>query len=241
VDVRGLIKDVGRIQASLQKLPDNSLVTKSGCKIYIPARFSERQLASISVETHIVGIYAMVIEDKYYAVSLINAMIRIDPVVTNKVSINGDEYYEFVFNPGSVVIPSLSLVKTNTLVYRVYDEIINKGRVPWYLKYPELAKLFESAKKHAGANIGGNHEVIELLVSMIARDPEDRTKYYRSTVQSLDDLVTRPPVFIPLKSVTFSATNTTNKLAGSYMQDGIVSALVSPAERTERIESLLRL
>lgn len=241
MDVRGLIKDVGRIQASLQTLPDNSLVSKTGCKIYIPVRFSERGLASISVETHIVGIYAMVIDDKYYAVSMINALVRIDPVATNKVSVNGDEYYEFVFNPGSVIIPSLKLVKTNTLVYRVYDEIINKGRVPWYLKYPELAKLFQTARKHAGANIGGNHEVIELLISMISRDPDDRTKYYRSTVQSLDDLVNRPPVFIPLKSVTFSATNTTNKLAGSYMQDGIVSALVSPAERTERIEALLRL
>jgi hypothetical protein len=58
-------------------------------------------------------------------------------------------------------------------------------------------------------------------------------------VQSIDDIVKKPPVYIPLRSVTYTATNTTNKLAGSYFQEGLVSALVSPSERKERIESIL--
>lgn len=131
-------------------------------------------------------------------------------------------------------------MKTDTLVFRIYDEFIAKGRVPWYMGYDELGKLFDTAKTFAGANIGQNHEVTELLVSMIARDPEDRTKYYRQTVKSLGDLVSRPPSIIPLRSVQYSATNTVNKLAGSYWNDALTSALVSPGERTERIEALLR-
>lgn len=221
-------------------MPDESLVTLRGCKIYIPTRFSERSLASVSVETYIVGILAIVVEDKYFGTLIANAMIRITPNQTNKVVFNGDEYYEFVFDPGSTVLPSLQLVKTNTLVYRIYDELFAKGRVPWYMGYLELAKIFDTARHHAGANIGQDHEVTELLVSMITRDHHDRTRYYRQVAQSEQDLVTNPPDFIPLKSVAYSATNTVNKLAGSYMQDGIVSALVSPAERTERIEELLR-
>ena len=192
------------------------------------------------MEIYVVGILAIVVEDKYFGTLIANAMIRITPNQTNKVVFNGDEYYEFVFDPGTTVIPSLQLVKTNTLVYRIYDELFAKGRVPWYMGYLELAKIFDTARYHAGANIGQDHEVTELLVSMIARDHADRTRYYRQTAQSEQDLVTNPPDFIPLKSVAYSATNTVNKLAGSYMQDGIVSALVSPAERTERIEELLR-
>lgn len=245
MNIASLEKDVPRVLATLRELTDSetgdkSIVTSKGCKLYVPIRFSERGLASVGVEITIVGICAIVVEDKYYSTMVLNAFIRIDPTVTNKVSVDGDDYYEFVFNPGSVVIPSLQLVKQNTLVYRIYDEFINKGRVPWYMQYPEMAKLFDTARKHAGANIGGDHEVTELIVSMIARDPKNRARYYRQAIQSPEDLKTNPPAFIPLKSVTYSATNTTNKLAGSYMQDGIVSALVSPAERVERIENLLR-
>lgn len=240
MDVKSLIHDAKRVKESLFETEDESLITKTGCKIYIPARFAERGLATVSVEIHIVGIYAMVIEDKYFATSLINTMVRITPEVTNTVSINGDDYYEFVFPAGSVIIPSLQLVKVNTLPYRIYDELFAKGRVPWYIGYYELARIYDSAKYHAGVNIGEDHEVTELLVSMITRYDKDRTVYYRQVAVSEEELRNNPPAFIPLKSVAYSATNTLNKLAGSYMQDGIVSALVNPSERTERIENLLR-
>jgi hypothetical protein len=209
-------------------------------KLYIPARFAERQLASVGIETHIMGITAIVVEDTYYGVLLVNAMMKIDPTSTLKVMVGDDEYFEFFFEAGSTVVVSTQLVKINTLVFRIYDELIAKGRVPWYLGYNEMGKLFNTAKEFAGANIGQNHEVTELIVSMIARDPEDRTQYYRQTIKKEEDLKKRPPVFIPLRSVQYSATNTVNKLAGSYWQNALVSALVSPATRTERIENLLR-
>lgn len=234
-----LIRDPEKVQSYLRELEDGRLVTTKGCKIYIPCRFEERDLASIGIETHIVGIYAMTVDDQYYAVSLVNARIRIEPTSTVRVTIHGDEYYEFMFEPGATVTPSLDLVKTDTLVYKIYNEIFAKGRVPWYLGYSELAKIFDSAKEHADANIGVNQEVTELLVSIIARDPDNRHKYYRQRVKTPEDLKT-PPAFIALRSVTYAATNTLNKLAGSYARDGLVSALVNPTERVERIEELLR-
>lgn len=239
MQVKHLIRDASKIHECLQELPDGQLVTKKLVKIYIPARFTERNLATIGVETYIVGIYAMVLEDQYYAVSMVNAMVRIDPDQTNRVKIDEDDYLEFVFTPGSTVIPSVQLVKTGSLVYRIYDEFFGKGRVPWYLGYRELAQIFDTASYHAGASVGTEHEVSELLVSIVARSAQDRTRYYRQTVTDVEAEVQNPPVFIPLRSVVYAATNTTNKLAGSYMQDGIISALNSPSTRSERIEDLL--
>lgn len=235
-----LIRDPAKIHAVLAELPDGRLVTKKEVKIYVPSRFDERGLASVGMETYIVGIYAIVIDDKYYGVSMVNAMCRIEPTSTVKVVFDEEEYYEFTFDAGSTVMATVHLVRTDTLVYKIYDEIISKGRVPWYLGYTELGKLFDTAKYHAGANIGANHEVTELIISMISRDPKDRVKYYRQTVKSIEDVEKNPPAFIPLRSVTYAATNTTNKLAGSYFNEGLVSALVSPADRVERIEELLR-
>jgi hypothetical protein len=130
-------------------------------------------------------------------------------------------------------------VKTDTLVYRVYNEIIAGGHTPWYLGYAEMARIFDTARYHAGANVGQNHEVTELLISLIARNPKNRHEYYRATIQDMHDLVTNPPVFIPLRSVEYAASNTLNKLAGSYFSRGVVSALVSPSERVERLDALL--
>jgi len=240
MDIKKLIRDPDFIHDCLQELPDGKLVAIKEVKIYVPARFEERGLCELGVDNYIVGIYAMVAEDKYYAVSMVNAMLLIQPTSVMKIKINGEDYFEFVFEKGSTIFSSVNLVMNDVLVYKIYNELISKGRIPWYLGYEELGHIFDTAKYHGGANIGQNSEVTELIISIIARDPNDKTKYYRTIVKTKEDLEKTKPTFIPLKSVTYAATNTTNKLAGSYWSTGVVSALVSPSERTERIESILR-
>lgn len=239
MNIKSLVRNSSKVFEALQELDNGSVVAKQECRIYIPARFAERNLAELGVENYITGICAIVI-DGSYAVMSVCAMLKINPVQTLKIKISGEEYYEFLFNKGSVVIETLELVKKDTLVYRIYDEIISKGKVPWYMDYNDLGKIFDTSKLHAGANIGQNSEVTELIVSMIARDRHDKTKYYRTVVKDSEDLKKNPPSFIPLRSVIYAATNTTNKLAGSYFATSTVSALVSPASRTERIEGMLR-
>jgi hypothetical protein len=235
-----LIRDPKRVQACLKELPDHRLVALKPVKIYVPARFNERNLATIGTEVYIVGIYGIVVEDQYYGSSTVNAMMRIEPSSIMRIQVDGEEYFEFSFDAGATVISSTLLVKQDTLVYRIYDEIFAKGRVPWYMSLLQLGRLFETAKKHAGANLGQNQEVTELIASIIARDESDRHLQYRSTIKSMDDLQRRPPVYIPMRSVQYAANNTLNKLAGSYFGEAVVSALVTPSDRTERIESLLR-
>jgi len=235
-----MVRDAARVRACLKELPDGRLVALQDLKIQCPERFAERGLAQLGADTRVVGHIAYIVEDKFYAISLVNAMIQLTPTETNRIDVEGDTYLEFFFEKGSTITPSLQLVKVDTLTYRVYDEILSKGRVPWYIDYMDLGKIFNTAKYHADANVGTNQEVTELIVSLIARDSKDRTKYYRNTVKSLTDIRAKPPAFITLRSVQYAATNTTNKLAGSYFSDGVVSAMVSPADRTERIEAILR-
>lgn len=240
MDWQKLVRNPEKVHANLKVLPDKRCVTAKGCKIYIPSRFESHNLAEIGIQTYIVGLAAIVVEDMYYGVFSVNAMMQIEPTSWLKVTFGGDEYYEFTFEPGATVITTTELIRNDTLVYRIYNEIFSKGHVPWYLGYSEMGKIFDTARYHAGANIGENHEVIELLVSLIARDPEDRHQYYRNVVTDKKFLLAHPPAFISLRSVTYAATNTLNKLAGSYQHEGIVSALVTPTERVERIEELLR-
>jgi len=240
MDHRQYVHDAAKAQSYIREVEGDRLVTTKGLKIVIPVHYIEKGLAYVGIETRIVGIYGIIVEDHYYGVSMACAMMRITPSSTAKVIYDDEEFYEFTFDPGATICPSAKLVMIDTLVYNIYDEILSKGRVPWYLSYDHMGMLFDTAQMHAGANVGMQQEVVEMMVSLIARDPNDRAVYYRQVIQSKADLVNKKPVWVGMRSVSWSATNTLNKVAGSYAKDGMVSALVTPTVRVERIEQILR-
>lgn len=238
--LNNLKKDPSFITENLKELEDGSIVCLKDCKIYIPVRYEERNLAYVGSDNHILGIYGIVMEDRY-AVSLINAMVNIDPLSTDKVVIDEDEYYQFNFEKGNTLIKSVNLVKTATLTYSIFDEFFTKGYIPWYITTQEdLVSIYDTAQYHAGANVGTNKAITRLLVSFVSRDPIDKTKFFRYTLDTIDDINNKKPSFVPLKSVELSATSTLNKIGGNYFDVGVKSALVNPSSRTERIEDILR-
>lgn len=237
MDSDKFVRDVEKVHAALVEKGD-SLYAKKPIKMYVPVRFEERMLASIGLETFVVGIIGIVVEDKYFATWLFNAIIKIEPQSTVKVNFGDNEYYEFSFDAGAIICKDLNLIRTDTLVFRIYEELLSKGKVPWYMDYKSMGRLYSTSRKHANTRVGDNREVTELIVSINSRNPKNLHQHYREIVRKPEDLKTRP-AFTALKDVDTAATNTLNKLAGSYFEQGVTSALVNPAERQERIESLL--
>jgi acid stress-induced BolA-like protein IbaG/YrbA len=233
-----LTRDAPSVLANFKE-KDNRLYALKPCSIQIPKRFSDRNLAGISTDVFIYGIYALIVEDKY-AVSNVTAMVQINPTKITTVKVKGTEYHNFQFDAGTAVISNLDVVKRNLLIYNVLDEFIIKGKIPWYLNYDDLGQLFDRAKNYADSNVGLVPEIFELIVSMISRTHQDRTKYFRTSINSPAD-INKTPEYVALSSVFYSSTNTLNKLAGNYFSDGVASALVTPTEETERLETLLRL
>jgi hypothetical protein len=233
------IRDPAKVHAALQQMPDGRVIAVKPCKIYSPVRYVERNLSYVGSNVHILGIYGITVEDKYLGVSMLNTMLQIEPSSISKLKMQGDDYYEFVFVAGATVFKTVTLVRTDTLVYRIYDEFIAKGYVPWYVNYEDMGRIFDSAKVFADANIGQNPEVTQLIASIVARDSKDRTKYFRTSVKTREDLDKIQPAFVPLKSVEYSATNTLTKLGGSFFGKGVVSSLINPSTRPERLESII--
>lgn len=236
----GWIRDAVKVREDLIRQSDGSVITRSGCVIHIPERFLEKGLATLGENVSTIGILAICVANKYYATSTLNAMMRLSPTRISTVRVNEVSYLEFAFDPGAIVFVETQVVKIDTIIYRIFDEIIAKGRVPWYLGYNDLAKLFETADKFAGVGLSRSHAILEMIAAAICRAPKDRTLYYRQIVKSQEDLTRTPPVTIPLRSISYGATNTTSKLMGSYWADGMASALVNPSDKVEKIEELLR-
>lgn len=235
------IRDASKVYAVLKETEQEELIATKPIKVYIPARYPEHDLAIFENEITFLGVCAFVVDDKYYGVSVVPAMMRSEPTLVNTVNIDDVDYIEMTYDPGALVIANLKLVKIDNLMYRIYDELVAKGRVPWYLGYEDLGKLFEHSKYHAGVRIGSNPAVFEMIVAAICRNPDDVKQYYRQSVRSREDLALRPPTIIPLRAVSYGATNTIAKLMGSHFNENVTSALVSPGERVERVERLLRM
>lgn len=240
MDPTRLKRDASKVHAALRTTADKAVVALKPIKIYIPERFLEKNLASVGVVTSIAGIFAIVVDDTHYGVSTTNAIFQITPSATATVKLDGETYLEFSFEPGSTVFKSTDLLRNDVLVYYIFDMFISKGRVPWYLNYYDLLELFNTADRFAGVGLTASHSILEMIVSAIARDPKDRTRYYRHGVKSSQDVAANPPAIVPLRSIGLGATNTTAKLMGAYWNDGLTSALVNPSDRVENIEELLR-
>lgn len=243
MNLQDLIFDKKKVLDSLQVMEDKSLVAKSDIKIYFPSSWDEKGLAIIGSDKLVLFIVLIVVDDKYAAVVIVNAMIKLLPLEINYVDITSnkisEEHYEFVFPKGNTITPSLNLIRKDTLVYQIYNTFMSKGKMPLYIHYEMAGHLFDSAVKHANANIGKNIEITELILSLQARSNVDRTIYYRQVIQDKNEIKSRNYIWTALNNVRDSATNTTTRLGGSYYSEGVISALVNPSTRPERIESLL--
>lgn len=237
MDVKALLREPNVVLNNFKTIGDK-WVAKKKCKIYFPVHFEEKSLAEIGDTYHVLGIVGIVVEGTY-AVLSVNAMIGFTPSETTTVDIDGEQYYEMGFDAGSVVIDNLNVVEKDTLPYFIYDLFISKGRIPWYIGYMDMCKLFDTAKSYSGANVGNRPEVIQLMVSIISRYKRDRNIYYREIINDRGGLVDEL-VFIPIKSVEYGATNEINKLGGSNFQIGVVSSLIHPSTGpVEQLEQIL--
>lgn len=235
------IRNAQKVLSQLVDQPGQPVTTKSNLTIHIPVRFSEIGLASVGSSVFVYGLFAMILDSGEYALCNVNALVEIRPSLIEKIMIDDTEYYQFRFYPGDVVIQTKELVCRSSLIYTAIEEFVFKGKVPYYVEYEDMGKLFDSSKKHSKTSANIIPSVMEFLVAYIARSKSDRTKFLRETIQTKQDIQPEKLEWVPLRSVYWSAPNTVNKLAGAYGgSDGIVSALVNPSQRVERIEKILR-
>lgn len=232
-----LKRDADKVKTALRELNDGAVVATQPLKLYVPVRFRDKQLAFLGNETYVLGLFMLVLEDTYYAVNNINALLRIEPSSVNTVVLDDRDHFEFVFNKGDLVFPNTEPVMTAKLLYYIFDEIVAKGNIPPYVNYLDFGRLFDTARKHAGTKLASTPTVIHMLVSMVARNAKDPSQYFRQVTTGKDlDTVE----WVPLRSSTHGATNTTARLMGSHFADNLTSALVDPSDREENIERILR-
>lgn len=232
-------RNKARVDAAYKQV-GTTLIALEPLKVYFPERFVERDLAKIEDVCYVLGFFAVVTEDNYYASSMVTAMMRMEPDRIGKAVIDDVPYIEFQFNKGSKFIASTDVVMNDNLPHRVYTELYSKARVPWYYDYDDIPAFFVNTRKYNGVRTADDPAIWEYIGAAMCRDPDDPTRYYRQRPTVRSDIKTKPPYYVALRNVSYGANNVVSKLSGSYFDDGVTSALTNPSDREERIETMLR-
>lgn len=238
MDFNKLTRDADYIKKHLHQ-SDGVIITKRSAIIIIPSRYADKDLAVLGDEVYILALYAIIMDDKY-AVSKSLSMLKINPVAYERIDIDGMEYLKFEFDPGGTISDELDVVISDTLTYNIYDVSIDFGLIPVYLEYEEAIQLFNNTKETNGVVLGANRAVLELIISMIARDPKDKRRYLRQIIKTNADKKNIKPTYIAFKSIEFGPKTTTAMLLGANFKRGVNAALINDVDKNERIETLLR-
>lgn len=239
MEISQLKRDANYVLNAILQSPDGTLIAKQDLKITFPVAYEEKHLATISTDVYVVGIFGIIV-DGFYASNTMLSRVRLFPTEIEKESIDEVEYYVLHFEKGSTIVENMNLVKENTIGYYVYNYLIAQGKVPWYMSAIELLNLFRDSNYYSGVNYGSNHVATELIAAMIMRRNDDINQYWRQSVENIDDVINQPPQYIPLRDVIYGARNTTAKLMGAYLNEGMKSAIMYPSENTESVEEILR-
>lgn len=211
---------------------DGKYCCKEACYIEVPLRYVNAGLLEIGIVCNLIGIYRLVIGDKY-SVSVVPSFIRTAPYTIEEVKINEIEYYRLHYLKDYPVIENTEVLRKDILTYFIFDEFIMKGKVPWYLEYDDYGKIYDLAAKYAATGVGDNQAIIELLISYLTRQKNNLKEYAR-----LNPLT--PYKYVPLDSVYYSSPSTVNKLAGNRFSEGVVSAIVQRTNSASKVEELVR-
>ena len=220
------------------KITGNEAFTTDEIHLIFPKVYQDKHLAFIGDGVSVLGIVMLKVNNTY-AVMNVNAIINFAlPSQIDSFVEDNDDYFDITYAKGSKILNSIDVIKQDTIPYQVYDLFISAGNIPFYMSYLDVCGLFSTASKYADANVGERPEVIQLLVSLIARSKDNQIKYYRQVIKDIAD--ESDLKFIPIRSVAYGATNTVNRLAGARFNTGVVSALINPTEKVENIENILR-
>lgn len=233
-----LTRDADYVLRAIRQVGDKLIAVKD-LKIVIPYRFIQGKLAMVSSNIKTLAVFAIVVDNKY-AVSNVCSSMTITPSNTNIVTGGVEDHFEFSFDAGSVICPNINLIVDDINSYNIYNEMIAKGNVPWYLSYEDFGKVLMTAHRYAGINLTGNNAPIELIITSIARKEGNLYKYYRNTIKTAAQQYTTKPAYVPFNSVAYGATNSVGKIMGSYFEEGMTSTLTVDDVGPPGVEAYLR-
>lgn len=240
MDFSTLKRDAQYIMANAlyDDVEQQKYIARDDLDILFPKHYLDGKLGSMDSRFNPLGIW-VVVSNGRYAVHSVPAIMPMTPSATTVVKINDMPYYKLSWSKGEIVVPNTRLVKRQSLAFEIYDEFIAKGRVPPYMNKRDYVEILYHVQEFCDVSLRTDPAILAGYGASTARYPQDQTKPAREFYTKQSDLIDMPIIRIPLRSVAYGADNTTARLLGSYLNEGLMSSLVNRSEGTQNIEQIL--
>lgn len=229
------------LRSLLKTMPDGRVVALKPLAIVFPETYLEKSLCKYRDNIECLGVFALLDpESSTYAVFNIPAMVYLPMTDIKTVMINDVAYKVLEFGKHQTVLSSDAVISNTKMSYWIYDYFIALARVPWFMSYLDVLRLYRQDSHYLGALLSNSTQIIDMVYSSIARSPKDDRQMYRTPLSSMDDLNKIQPQWVPLKSVSLGAVDTMSKIMGAYYDEGVNSALAEPSKKLTDMEKILR-
>lgn len=222
------------------KVTDDAIFVEDDLRVVFPSRYVNRQLAIMGNPVRVVSIYAVIDNDRNYAVVNNPIFINLFPNNITEVDIDGVMYMVLTFDKGNIYTDNRILVKDDKFLYDILDEFIIQGKVPWFMGYEDISNILIESKLYTGRDIGTNPIGMELLSSIITKSTNDKSYYYRQSIKDITDGKLPTPSYAGLMNMYHTMDNNVARLAGSYYSVGVRTAILGDSASVSTIESILR-
>lgn len=218
-------------------LPDNSVIANRYMEIYLPKRFVDNGMATVSDKVTTAAVLGLVIPGECYAPLVALMDITLTPLNIRESNIKGVPYLVLEFEKGDTVIESLEVIQDPNKPYFFMLEFYYYAKIPWYMSHREVEGLFDNAKAESGGDVGSSFQVPRVLTSIMFRDPDNPDQPYRYSKAISEG---RPPLIVGLNNGSMLIDGTFAKISSGYLQDNTIAAIVNPDTKVTDYERIMR-
>jgi len=239
LDIKNLKRNPSKIKNSLKTTGD-MVIAKKNLSIIFPQKFVDKELTILDNICEILGIIIIMDEDLNYSVMTVPGKLSTEPNEIETVEIGDELFVKLIIEEGNAIFTSNKIVKNTDLIYQIFELLMLQGKVPFYLNYIDLYKVFSNIPKYTGSDVGIDTLGFEVLIAISARNPNNLDMQFRKYIKDNKDMVETTPAWVGLKNIYYSYNSTLSKIAGSYFKKGLIAAIVKPEDKSTTLENILR-
>lgn len=203
-------------------------------KVIVPQFYETYGMLRMDAMVDTLGILRCEINGTSYFNLMLLAIIRMAPSSIDTETIDGDPYVVLSFVKGDTFISHTRIVKSADVLYNIYVMTIALGKMPKFIAYEHIHRLFDQAKLTTGVDLGIQKSAFSMILSHIYRTNADPSVGYRYSDMKED------PVVVALHMIAYSPDSNLAKIMGSYMGEGLTSATVSSKTSRMEVEEVFR-